>query len=106
MSTELESYYKNYIFKTHIAYTDEKCIERGVFATEDIKIGDILLKLPMTEVMKGTHVELTYALMDLDNEYYIIKYLKIYINVAYNLVVVIVKTFVCLSNNENVLELL
>ena len=69
MPTELESYYKDYIFKTHIAYTDEKCIERGVFATEDIKIGDILLKMPMTEVMKGTHVELTYALMDLDNEY-------------------------------------
>ena len=67
MSTELESYYKDYIFKTHIAYTDEKCIERGVFATEDIKIGDILLKLPMTEVMKGTHVELTYALMKLDS---------------------------------------
>ena len=42
MSTELESYYKDYIFKTHIAYTDEKCIERGVFATEDIKIGDII----------------------------------------------------------------
>lgn len=69
MTTELESYYKDYIFKTQIAYLDETCTERGVFATEDIKIGDILFKIPLSKTMKGTHIELTYELMEADTPY-------------------------------------
>lgn len=69
MTTELESYYKDYIFKSHIAYTDETCTERGVFATEDIQIGDVLFQIPLSETMKGTHIELTYQLMETNTPY-------------------------------------
>ena len=69
MTTELEEKYKEYIHKTEIAFIDEACEERGVFATEDIKVGDILLKLPLSECVHGNHMKLTYALMDMDNEY-------------------------------------
>jgi len=69
MSTELEQKYQDYIFKTEIAFVDETCQQRGIFATEDISYGDTILKIPRSECMEGTQVELTYQLMDLDNEY-------------------------------------
>lgn len=67
--TELESRYGPYISKTEIAYLNESCTERGVFATEDISENDIILKIPLSECFRGNHIDLTYQLMDMDNEY-------------------------------------
>lgn len=69
MTTELEEKYKEYIHNTEIAFIDEVCEQRGVFASEDIKIGDVLLKIPLSECVHGNHMKLTYALMDMNNEY-------------------------------------
>lgn len=69
MTQEVEQHYKQYIHKTEIAYLDETCQQRGIFATEDIKYGDVIFKIPMQECFQGTHVELSYMVMDMNNEY-------------------------------------
>ena len=63
MTTELEGKYSQYIHKTEIAFIDEACEQRGVFATEDIKVGDILLKLPLSECVHGNHMDMTLSLI-------------------------------------------
>ncbi len=69
MSTELEQRYRDNIHKTEIAFLGSNCVERGVFATEDIDIGDIIFQIPVTECIQGNHLEMTYKLMETDNEY-------------------------------------
>lgn len=69
MCEELEKKYGKYTNYIEIAYTDSDTKERGVFATRDIQIGDIIIKMPMTEILQGTHIELTKQLEHLDNEY-------------------------------------
>lgn len=67
MVDALQERYREYIHKSEIRQLNES--ERGVFATEDIQVNDIILKLPIENVMQGTHLELTYRLMQLDNDY-------------------------------------
>lgn len=69
MSTELEQKYSQYIHKSEIAFLDETCQQRGVFATEDMSYGDVILKIPLSECFQGTHIDLTYRLMDMNNVY-------------------------------------
>lgn len=63
---ELERHYSEHMHKITITDTE---YGRGVVATEDIKVGDILLDMPSAETMTGSHVDLTYKLIDTDNAY-------------------------------------
>jgi len=67
MVEALQERYREHIFKSEIRHTSKT--ERGVFATEDIDVNDVILKLPIENVMQGSHVDLTYRLMKLDNDY-------------------------------------
>jgi hypothetical protein len=60
--------YDKYTSKIDIAYSVEMDT-RGVFAKEDIDIGDVLLRIPKEEILQGTHLELTFQLRELDNIY-------------------------------------
>lgn len=42
---------------------------RGVFATKDLERNSLLLKLPMEHCYQGNHLDLTYRIMSLDNDY-------------------------------------
>tara|TARA_Y100000817_G_scaffold314681_1_gene314544 strand:+ start:175 stop:1284 length:1110 start_codon:yes stop_codon:yes gene_type:complete len=59
--------YGKYANKIEIFPIDTR--ERGVFATEDIKVGDVLLAMPPSEMWVGTHLEMTKKLKEMDNEY-------------------------------------
>lgn len=67
MVEALQERYQEYIFKSEIRHLSDT--ERGVFATEDIQPNDIILKLPIENIIQGSHIELTYRLMNLDNDY-------------------------------------
>tara|TARA_B100000674_G_scaffold309700_1_gene257249 strand:- start:1250 stop:2353 length:1104 start_codon:yes stop_codon:yes gene_type:complete len=65
MTEEFVKRYGKYAHKIEI-FGDT---ERGVRSTEPIHIGDILLRIPKEELWKGTHLELTKQLSEMDNEY-------------------------------------
>ena len=51
MLREFHEKYDKYVFKVDIA-KDIDLKTRGVFATEDIHIGDILMRIPSAEILK------------------------------------------------------
>ena len=68
MLREFHERYDKYVSKVDIAYVIQ-LDTRGVFATEDIHIGDVLMRIPSNEIMKGDHIDLTNQLRGLNNEY-------------------------------------
>ena len=68
MLREFHDKYDKYVSKVDIAYVIQ-LDTRGVFATEDIHIGDVIMRIPSEEIMKGSHLELTNQLRGLNNEY-------------------------------------
>ncbi len=68
MLREFHEKYDKYVFKVDIA-KDIDLKTRGVFATEDIHIGDILMRIPSAEILKGSHIDLTHRLKGMNNEY-------------------------------------
>ena len=68
MDSQFHQKYDKYAWKIEIAYAIDLGT-RGVFASEDINIGDILLKIPEGELLRGTHLELTRQLRGMDTLY-------------------------------------
>lgn len=67
MVDALQERYQEYIHGCKIGLIGPN--NRGVFATKDLKSNSLLFKLPMENTYQGTHLQLVYRLLSLDNDY-------------------------------------
>ena len=64
MSTELEQKYSQHIHKSEIAFLNDTCQQRGVFATEDISYGDVILSADPPNLLMKYNIQLGQVTLD------------------------------------------